>query len=107
MISSTISDMTTRVIFLLFALYALLSVSTQSALATVITFEDSYFGGSTPISNPYNGLVWNNFYPISNQPLPSGYAAALLSGSTIVFNGNGGDGDVDGDMLDATDVTRC
>ncbi len=77
---------------------AFFGLLTSSGFATVINFEDAFIDGGLPIANPYYGLIWNNFDPLptSLMPTPSGYTAALLSGNTIVFNGNGGDGGIAG-----------
>jgi hypothetical protein len=86
------SDVKVRnIILLAFAFYGIL---VSPIFAEVITFEDAFIDGGLPISNPYYGLIWNNFYllPTSLMPTPSGYTAALLSGDTVVYNGNAGNG---------------
>ncbi|MGA3282934.1 MAG: immunoglobulin domain-containing protein [Verrucomicrobiota bacterium] len=64
----------------------------SSTFATIITFDDLYVSGGIPVSNPYNGLIWNNFYPqaVNWFNNPNGFVNALLSGSDFVANGGGG-----------------
>jgi hypothetical protein len=60
---------------------------------TLITFDDlpdTTFG--LEVTNGYGGLDWYNFDEIDgiNYPLPSGYRAAVVSPSNVVYNFNGG-----------------
>ena len=75
-----------RSIFIIvFAIYGML---TPSKSAEIITFDDLYVSGGILISNPYNGLDWNNFQPAMPNwfNTPNGFVNALLSGDVFAYN---------------------
>jgi len=81
-----------------FGFLAALSFAMTAASAsadTVVTFDDLTLSGGSPsellVPNGYSGLNWNNFYALnsSTYPLsPSGYTAAVVSGTNVAFDGS-------------------
>jgi hypothetical protein len=70
------------------AMVSLLGLSiTQSARATLITFDDL---GGGPIPNGYQGLNWSNFYVLNTSGFtPSGYVNGTISSPNVAFNAFG------------------
>ena len=75
-----------RVVSLVFFLLMVRSTS-----ATLIAFDDLYVSGGIPVSNPYNGLIWTNFYPQATNwfNTPNGFVNACISGEDFAANGGG------------------
>jgi hypothetical protein len=68
----------------------ILSLSLALAQET-ITFDDLPSSVTSPISSPYQGLNWQNFFAesISDVGIPSGYGIACVSLPNIAYNGGG------------------
>jgi hypothetical protein len=82
-------------------LYAVLISSTS---ATIITFDDLYVSGGIPVSNPYNGLLWTNFYPAATNwfNTPNGFVNACISGEDFADNGGGGTATISSALFNLT-----
>ncbi|MGA2174129.1 MAG: immunoglobulin domain-containing protein [Verrucomicrobiota bacterium] len=71
---------------------ALLSLPPPGQIFNLLTFDDLPDTESgLAVSNGYQGFGWANFYELDgvNFPGPSGYNAAVVSASNVVYNGGG------------------
>jgi len=81
-------------VVILYALVSMMIVGMPGmTLATVVGFDDLGQSGSdgSPVSSPYAGLNWSNFYYLSSNLyyIPSGYTKGTVSHNNVAFNAYG------------------